>query len=265
MQADIAGEECNTCRGVQVESRKNGESASGGGSDHRSRNRPPAAHSTSHPCRAPRERRTGVGAGRSNRSFLRAPGLCEPAGCAPLVHRHRRHRRTGRADAREHRDERGVGAPGGGVFERRLPGDCLRSARLGPQRRRSGDGCPTGARLRGPACPCRLPAAWPHPSSWRRRRRVRGARLRRMASRPGVEPRCWREHGLGQRSGGSRLHRTNRDSRHPISAGSLPRGERIVSRRQPRRHEALARDRTSGASAERASYNHCDHRTRSRS
>ena len=53
--------------------------------------------------------------------------------------------------------------------------------------------------------------------------------------------------------GDSGLHRTDRDSRHPISAGALPRGERIVSRRQPRRHEALARDRTSRASAERAS------------
>lgn len=31
----------------------------------------------------------------------------------------------------EHRDERSMGAPGGGVFEGRLPGDCLRSARLG--------------------------------------------------------------------------------------------------------------------------------------
>ncbi len=53
--------------------------------------------------------------------------------------------------------------------------------------------------------------------------------------------------------GDSGLRSTDRNSRHPIAARALPRSERVVSRRQPRRHEALARDRTARAPAERAS------------
>ena len=146
-----------------------------------------------------------------------------------------------------------------------LPCGRLRSARLGKEPRRPGHRSAAGSRLRGSARARGLSIPGPVSPGWRGGRRVRRARLRRVARRSAQEPRRGRQHRFGERRGDSGLHRPDRDPGHPRASRALSRGRSLVSRRQSGGHRCGGSRSMSTRASRTRRRSRCVHRTLSRS